>query len=134
MAKYRDVQLQQRTLAKLMLLEYFRPEYFRRLAELQSEQEGKPKQLSLLEQETLGVKDRQAAEKAEKLSGGTLKTEPEKSGTKSKQSKDADQEAIQQAKEETQKLDGEFKSWLTQNWIHEWLKLEPALADTDLRP
>jgi predicted KAP-like P-loop ATPase len=44
MAEFRKADLQQRALAKLMLLEYFKPESFRRLAELQEEQEGKPLQ------------------------------------------------------------------------------------------
>jgi predicted KAP-like P-loop ATPase len=54
MADFRGVALQQRVLAKLMLLEYFRPESFRRLAELQGAQEGRPQQLLLMEREARG--------------------------------------------------------------------------------
>ena len=50
MAKSRDINLQRRVLAKLMLLEYFRPQFFRSLLEWQSVQEGIPEQLKLMEE------------------------------------------------------------------------------------
>ena len=49
MAKSRHIELQRRVLAKLMLLEYFRPQFFRSLSEWQSVQEGIPEQLKLME-------------------------------------------------------------------------------------
>jgi hypothetical protein len=49
MAQSRSVSLDEQVLAKLMLLEYFRPESFRRLAQLQSEQQGRPAELAKLE-------------------------------------------------------------------------------------
>ncbi len=49
MAKSRNVELKQRVSAKLMLLERFRPESFRSLAEAQAKQDGKPKELALAE-------------------------------------------------------------------------------------
>jgi len=49
MAKSRDVVLKQRVLTKLMLLERFRPESFRSLADAQAKQNGKPKELAAAE-------------------------------------------------------------------------------------
>ena len=49
MAKARKVHIESRILAKLMLLEHFRPELFRALAALQIEEQGKPKLLQTLE-------------------------------------------------------------------------------------
>ena len=50
MAASREIDLKQRVLAKLMLLEYFRPEAFRMLSQQQAEQAGQPRQLATLEQ------------------------------------------------------------------------------------
>src|SRR5205085_118745 len=49
MAASRNVPLQKRVLAKLMLLEYFKPESFKRLAAVQAEQNGRPRELAQLE-------------------------------------------------------------------------------------
>jgi predicted KAP-like P-loop ATPase len=45
MAKSRNVELEERILAKLMLLESFRPESFKRLSETQAIEDGKPSEL-----------------------------------------------------------------------------------------
>ncbi len=49
MAQTRNIELKKRVLAKLMLLEYFKPETFRTISDLQSKQEGKPKEIALIE-------------------------------------------------------------------------------------
>ena len=49
MARSKKITLKQRILAKLMLLEYFRMEAFRRLAEIQFAQDGTPKELGQME-------------------------------------------------------------------------------------
>lgn len=49
MAQTRKVELKKRVLAKLMLLEYFKPETFRNLSELQNKQEGTPKEVTEIE-------------------------------------------------------------------------------------
>ena len=49
MAHSKGITLKQRVLAKLMLLEYFRTESFRRLAEIQFAQDGAPRELGLME-------------------------------------------------------------------------------------
>lgn len=49
MAKSKNIKLEMRILAKLMLLEYFKKETFIRLHQYQAEQSGKPKEVSVLE-------------------------------------------------------------------------------------
>ncbi|WP_421870169.1 KAP family P-loop NTPase fold protein [Marinoscillum sp.] len=51
MAKSRNIELEIRVLAKLMLLEYFKKETFIKLHQYQAEQGGKPKEIGLLEKE-----------------------------------------------------------------------------------
>ena len=50
MAESREILLNRRILAKLMLLEYFRSQFFRGLSAWQSMQEGKPEQLKQMEE------------------------------------------------------------------------------------
>ena len=50
MAKSKNITLEMRLLAKLMLLEYFKKETFIRLHQYQAEQVGKPKEIQALEQ------------------------------------------------------------------------------------
>jgi len=50
MAASRKIELKRRILAKLMLFEYFRPQFFRSLSAWQSIQEGKPEQLKQMEE------------------------------------------------------------------------------------
>jgi len=50
MAKSREIVLNRRILAKLMLLEYFRSQFFRNLSTWQNIQEGKPEQLKKMEE------------------------------------------------------------------------------------
>lgn len=50
MAKSREIVLNRRILAKLMLLEYFRSQFFRSLSAWQSIQKGKPEQLKKMEE------------------------------------------------------------------------------------
>ncbi len=65
MAKSKGVEIQKKVLAKLMLLEYFKPETFRTLSGIQAEQEGCPKEIKYAE--TL-IKDKSAkASKDSKL-------------------------------------------------------------------
>lgn len=123
MAESREVKLQQRVLAKLMLLEYFRPESFRRLADLQAAEEGRPLQLRLMELDVAPYAQvpakPQSAIAIKKKKGRPTNRKPEPTET-------SEHDRIE--------IDGEFKTWTTQNWIREWLMLEPGLAEIDLRP
>ncbi|HEY7326602.1 MAG TPA: P-loop NTPase fold protein [Gemmataceae bacterium] len=128
MAKSRGIALKQGVLAKLMLLEYFRPESFRKLAKIQAEQDGMPRQLKQAEERgrttgaTAGA-DAEAAELA--TAGGAV---PQKQTTSAKQGGRPPARAAEQA------LDPEMEAWLNDEWLKEWLALDPALATEDLRP
>jgi len=74
MAESRGIELSQRIMAKLMLLEYFRPQSFRMIAESQAEEEGRPRQLKMAELllEPVGKKAEEGGEeKVLQLDSGT---------------------------------------------------------------
>lgn len=133
MAAFRKVALQQRILAKLMLLEYFKPESFRRLAELQTEQRGKPRELALLEQSVRKADEPKANEKTDDGEETADKKQNGKAEQKGK-NQNAKQESESKMLETAAKLDGEFQIWLNQPWTRNWLELEPPLGDVDLHP
>ena len=99
MAKSREINLKQRVLAKLMLLEYFRPESFKALAEIQANQSGKAKELAAAEQS--GQVEPTNAEGVAKPKGKvqTKKPQPAKS---------------------------ELPTWLIDDWAKEWIATRPA--------
>jgi predicted KAP-like P-loop ATPase len=111
MAQSRKVVLKQRVLAKLMLLEYFKPEAFKVLADLQAVQSGKPKELAVAETAEAG----QSAE-------------PEKAAKESirMHGKGREPTATTTATE--------MPVWLRDDWVKDWLAMEPPLAQEDLRP
>ena len=49
MAKNRDIKIDRKVLAKLMLVEYFKSNFFKKLSEIQSQENGNPKELELIE-------------------------------------------------------------------------------------
>lgn len=49
MASYRKIILDRKVLAKLMLLEYFKSGFFKKISEIQSSEKGKPTELKLIE-------------------------------------------------------------------------------------
>ena len=111
MAESRGLELEQRVLAKLMLLEHFRSETFKRIAELQAQQDGKPTQLLALESH------RQQTIKADSTSTG-----------------EADASAGAQKQTAAISIDTECLVWTKDVFVQEWLDLEPQLCDVDLRP
>ncbi len=54
MSSHRNLTLDRKVLAKLMLLEYFKTELFRKLSEIQSLEKGKPNELKLIEEDNWG--------------------------------------------------------------------------------
>jgi predicted KAP-like P-loop ATPase len=106
MANSRKINLEQRILAKLMLLEYFKPEFFKKLAELQALQEGRPQELFYLENKS------------------ELQPDPDDSQQESKK-------LNQNIKPQNQEL---IDTWKSDKWTEEWLKTEPYLESIDLRP
>lgn len=126
MAKSRKVELKQTVLAKLMLVEYFKPEWFKRLAELQAAQAGKPTELTALEgkaRTTPVPTDDPPADEKDGLDQDhpTTASKPKPGGS---------------AKVESSPpiLSPEFQTWLVDAWMGDWLKSDPALAGVDLRP
>lgn len=49
MAKFKGVELDKKALAKIMLIEYFKESVFKQIGELQAHENGKPKELELVE-------------------------------------------------------------------------------------
>jgi hypothetical protein len=120
MARSRNITLQQRVLAKLMLLEYFRTESFKRLAEIQFGQDGTPDELRQMERAV-----REKGEKAEDSKESSVAEKAESS--KKSSSKKA-------PPPERAKLSSEFALWISDSWLQDWLSMEPSLADVDLKP
>lgn len=114
MAKSRGVELKMRVLAKLMLMEYFKTESFKKLAELQAEQGGKPKELAAAEAVLTGS-SQDAAE-------GDKPTDVEGKRSAKKPSRKTDREDV------------ELPPWLADSWVQDWLKSDPALAGENLGP
>jgi hypothetical protein len=123
MAQYRGIELNQQVLAKLMLLEYFKPESFRKLAELQMAQNGKPKQLKQLEGKVEVVA---ATEEVKETKEVRVSSKPLKA-------KKAEGNEVREVGEPTLS-DNELEVWAKQSWTNDWLQMEPLLADVDLRP
>lgn len=125
MAKSRQVDLTQTVLAKLMLVEYFRPEWFKRLAELQAAQDGRPAELAALEAKARakpadGVKEDEAA-------GPPPGSAANAAGGRKPATKPSPLPAP------PAEIPPEFQTWLSDPWMGDWLTSDPPLAGTDLR-
>jgi len=118
MAKSRKLELKQRLLAKLMLLEYLQPEWFRTLAQLQAVSNGRPPVLQQLEGQATGTTGPQPPKKKARKSSS--KTE----------SGDGDVEEQREAP----LLPAELQAWLGDAWMKDWLSSAPSLCEDDLRP
>lgn len=126
MAKSRNVELKQRVLAKLMLLEYFRPESFKKLAELQAEDQGRPTELALAEE---AVRPKPPClPPATEAADGEGKDKTKAAGSGGGKAKPARLAAPVEPKPI------ELPMWLSDQWTREWLSSEPMLAEEDLRP
>lgn len=108
MGKDRGLELKQRVLAKLMLLEYLKPEFFRQLARVQASESGKPRELATAERTVNEPPPEDTAP-------------PKPSSPKRPRPADPDT-AI------------DAHPWLADEWMRRWLSAEPLLADVDLRP
>lgn len=113
MAKSRSIELKPRVLAKLMLLEYFRAPSFKKLAELQAQEQGKPAELAKAE---CDIRPTPVAEDDEqnKSGGGAAKARKQK--------------------ERPEPASVELPMWLSDDWGRDWLESEPQLGEVDLRP
>ena len=128
MAQSQKIILDQPVLAKLMILELFRPEAFRALAKLQVCQRGVPAELTYLERSATG---RQRADaNTETVTDETDRRSKGKRAPKEKL--DSDEASADQS------LSGDSKllvaTWLADSATRDWLVAAPALAAVDLRP
>ena len=121
MAKGRGFELKQRVLVKLMLLEYFHTETFRKLAEAQAQQEGHPKELAAAEA-SVRPKPRVStnADDDDNSNGhsGKAKHKRDAAGTETEEGEEA----------------AALPPWLADPALNDWLQSEPYLAPEDLRP
>lgn len=112
MANAKEIRLATRVLAKLMLLEYLNPTFFKQLAEFQAIQNGKPEELSKIEQ--LIAKKSYMSEVVDISENKTVKTDT-------------------QDEDESDEASRIIGLWLGDQWMFDWLKMEPQLRDIDLR-
>jgi KAP-like P-loop domain-containing protein len=106
MAEDRELDLDRRVLAKMMVLEYVKLRFFRQLFEWQAAQAGKPAELATMENVVGGGKGGAKKAKAGNGASEAAPTEP----------------------------DSNVILWTSDPWLRGWLKSEPLLAGKDLRP
>lgn len=136
----RGLILQRRVLAKLMLLEYLKPEFFRQLAHLQAHQQGKPRELTALEQwlraDTAAAG--QGQQDHSEVTSGTRSSAPRAensnqprrtAGASASRPADADRSALS-----SQELPATVQAWMADGWMQSWLLSAPPLTNVDLRP
>jgi len=145
MGEARGLRLERRVLAKLMLLEYLRSEFFKSLAGIQMAEGGRPRVLGQIEH-TLRA--------AAAASGPTdivsvptpaddnappaadIPAQSTRGGRQRQQARSATKgtapEESRALPEET--LPAEIQPWLADPWMRNWLLMEPLLGETDLQP
>lgn len=131
MAKARQIDLRRRVLAKLMLLEYFKPESFRLLAKWQAEQAGKPDELRTLEQHVKGngafaLEEKSNREVSRRAAGNS--SENGASFVSRHQAGGVNPISTRA------KVPEQAEPWLENDWLKDWLAMEPPLGDENLRP
>ncbi|MBD2231482.1 KAP family P-loop NTPase fold protein [Phormidium tenue] len=128
MAKAKNIDLKQRVLAKLMLLEYFSPQFFKQIAELQASQQGRPKEISLGELKVNPSRVTEAVD--DELPEDSI----DSSGLESKGKKRLSQKAEVSGDSPAGKIESSISAWISDTWMKEWLESEPILANEDLQP
>lgn len=135
MARSKKIELKQRVLAKLMLLEYFRPEFFRGLAELQAEQQGHPKELAAAEQI---VSPAVLTPTSNEVKEDAVEPEIAQSSTKNKgtgnSARKTSKSTSVSAPVSTENAPPPVSLWLSDRWMMDWLKSAPSLTLEDLQP
>jgi hypothetical protein len=141
MAESKNVTLKLRVLAKLMLLEYFRPEFFQQLAAVQAEQNGVPKELRLMEGQFGGNEtlDSQTEIEAHRSPAHPESISSSEDGRRAALPQvDSDVEQKEEAALEDAEVDADqdllVTTWLADDWIKNWLVTQPLLSGQDLRP
>lgn len=141
MAETRGVELRRRVLAKLMLMEYLRPESFRLLAQWQAEQEGTPQELHALEAalregEGKKVEPDEADGEGETSTARRSSSENDHNGQRDANlgpSEDGEKPSEEDQPSEIE-VPRRAAAWLDNNWLRRWLLIDPPLSQEDLRP
>jgi len=115
MAADRGLDVKRRGLAKLMLLEYIRPVFFRQLAQWTAAQGGTPKELS----------------EAEPLARSTAEDAVERDHPAA-ESKEDGAKRIKVAPSSPKTPSDRVAPWLADPWMANWLASEPTMAGVDL--
>lgn len=135
LSKRRGLQLERRILAKLMLLEYIRPEFFRVLASLQAAEAGRPQALATAER-VLHVTDSNMNSQVQ-LENGSVVTKagsgPEERG-KASPSERSKRKSVEDNVLPEDSVPAELQPWLADSWARAWLISDPPLSSVDLRP
>jgi hypothetical protein len=111
----RGLELKRRVLAKLMLLEYLKPEFFKQLARLQAAEQGKPQDLAAAEAAAASAPEPAAAPANKSQSG----SKPVRAAAAVKQEP---------------AISDQVQLWLADDWMRRWLTADPQLRDVDLGP
>jgi hypothetical protein len=128
LAEDRGLQLQRQVLAKLMMLEYVRPDFFKKLAELQANQGGRPNELVV----EAHIKEHSESGSDDPKANGR-KGSDEASKSRSRTGSHSKMEG--KPRTPTQEdLSADVRTWLADDWMQKWLASEPTLEDIDLRP
>lgn len=127
LANDRGLALDRAILAKLMLLEYFRDDYFRQLSALQASQAGKPAELAAAEEHV-----RRASDDEQHEEPAPAKTEEKPGVEKPSGARKKSPERV----EVTPPVDlpPEVETWIGDPWMEEWLRSDPALREVNLQP
>ncbi len=139
LASRRGLTLQRGILAKLMLLEYIKPEFFRALAGWQLAEAGRPAALFAAEQSVRVPPPSAApAAPAENVPGNP--DTPAATASAAEPPRRADKrtakvsEGAEAAEVTRPAIPAEILPWLADDWAREWLALDPLLSGVDLRP
>jgi hypothetical protein len=139
MGESRGLDLQRRVMAKLMLLEYLKPIFFRQLARLQASQDGKPRELAVVEFELRRSADERKRVAEPKPTDGKGNGDVPRGRTKevnapAVKSKDSSKASAVESTDSAEPS-AEIATWQSDTWmVEKWLASEPALANVDLRP
>ena len=121
LAQLREIELRESVLGKLMLLEYFKSESFRELGGLYRDEVLRAPSLEMLEKRASLLPEVAALPNE----GDKKKV---RSGTKPRTSAVAKEDSAAMV------LAAPLEKWLNDDWLRNWLTLEPSLASVDLRP
>jgi len=119
MASARSVELKRGVLAKLMLLEYLRPESFKELARLQAVQAGMPIDL-------------REAEKAHKVEAAPDEESAVESDSTRPKATDPAPKKATPPRPTIRAEASPLAPWLGDPWLADWLASEPSLSGIDL--